>query len=104
MDIQDAPHACHLFVCGHQRADGRPSCGQGWDAPEACARLKALLRERGLPVRVTQTGCLGPCAEGPNVLAHPPGIWFRRADLADLPAVADRVEAFIRSAGSPPGS
>jgi len=98
MDIVDTPHACHLFVCGHRRSDGRASCGDGWDAEEACAWLKSAFRQRGLAVRVSPAGCLGPCGEGPNILAHPPGLWFRHLRREDLPAVVDRIDSFIRPA------
>jgi (2Fe-2S) ferredoxin len=104
MDIVDTPHLCHLFVCGHQRPDGRSSCGDGWDAADVCGRLKAAFRERGLGVRVSQAGCLGPCGEGPNIFAHPPGIWFRKVAVADLPDVVSRIEDFIRSAAVDPRS
>lgn len=88
MERATTPHALHVLVCEQTRGDGHPSCGELWDAKAAVASLKAAMKEAGVAVRVTRTGCLGPCAQGPNVMLHPDAVWLRGCAAADLPAIA----------------
>ena len=82
----------HLFVCQHGRPDGKSSCAAGWDSAQALADLKALMRAAGLEnVRVSKSGCLGPCEKGPNLLLYPQRIWFHEVRQSDLPDVVRRI-------------
>ena len=85
------PHPLHILVCTNARQDGTPSCGDSGEAQRVFERLKNQLKAAGLPVRVSRTGCLGPCAQGPNVMCYPHGIWLqgvREGDLGELEALA----------------
>ncbi|MEI8205312.1 MAG: (2Fe-2S) ferredoxin domain-containing protein [Kiritimatiellales bacterium] len=42
-------------------------------------------------MRVSSAGCLGLCAQGPNVLLHPQGIHFSAVSDADLPAILETI-------------
>lgn len=46
-------------------------------------------------VRVSTTGCLGLCTQGPNVLLQPPGIWFSSVTETDLENILDVVGEFV---------
>jgi len=82
----------HLFVCQHGRPEGKSSCAAGWDSVLALVELKGLLREAGLEsVRVSKSGCLGPCEKGPNLLLYPQRIWFHQVRQSDLPDVVRRI-------------
>jgi len=88
------PYACHIFVCSNVRDNpNKPGCGAGGGA-----KLKVLLKEavkaRGWKgrVRVSSTGCMGLCAQGPNVLLHPQGIHFSAVTKSDLDAILAEVE------------
>lgn len=82
----------HLFVCQHGRPDGKSSCAAGWDSVQALADLKRLFREAGLEgIRVSKSGCLGPCEKGPNLLLYPQRIWFHEVHQGDLPDVVRRI-------------
>ena len=69
----------HVFICSQSRPQGHPrgSCGE-----KGCGgvieEFLIQLQERNLfnTVAVTNTGCLGPCGMGPNVLVYPEGIFY----------------------------
>jgi sirohydrochlorin cobaltochelatase len=66
------PLAKHVLVCGN--AD----CADRGSVPliaELRRALKVAGRERD--VRVTRTGCMGRCGEGPTVAVYPDGVWYR---------------------------
>lgn len=91
MRIGTAPHDMHIFVCQHSREGERASCGARWNASDAVAELKRLCKEKNLPARVTGSGCLGPCEQGPNIMAYPQKAWFHEVEMSDLPAIVDRL-------------
>ena len=70
--------AAHARIAEH-KAGGRISI----QVLEGHIRLKALGRHQ--EVRVTRTGCMGRCGEGPTVAVYPDGVWYRgvRAEDAD---------------------
>ncbi len=73
----------YIFVCENKRPEG--DC-----CSEAGAKIRELLKEkvkqRGLSkkIRVSRSGCLDVCSEGPNVLLMPDNIWFKRVTENDL--------------------
>jgi (2Fe-2S) ferredoxin len=80
----------HFFVCVNERPDGgKPACaGRG-----ARAILEGL--ELGLAANpeiwtkaaVTESGCLGPCFEGPTIVVYPEGrcyVGVRESDVDEL--------------------
>ena len=86
----------HLFICQHGRPDGKASCAAGWDSVQAMADLKRLFREAGFEgVRVSKSGCLGPCEKGPNLLLYPQRVWFHEVKPGDLPDVVRRILEII---------
>jgi len=92
---QERPYRCHVFVCANNRQGERRSCADA-GGPSILSVLKETLRQRGVEgVRVSQTGCLGQCQLGPNVMIEPAGIHFSRVTLDDVPAIADRVEELL---------
>ncbi len=78
--------AKHVFICTQSRPAGHPrgSCGEKgarelWDA------FLNELEQRQLfdKVALTNTGCLGPCGVGANVLVYPEGIMYGNVTPAD---------------------
>ena len=51
--------------------------------------LAQVLRDKGLAdkVRVSRSGCLDVCSEGPNVLLMPDNIWFKHVEEKDVEAI-----------------
>lgn len=77
----------HVFVCTQSRPAGHPrgSCGERgcrevWDAFVNELDKRALFDR----IAVTNTGCLGPCTTGANVLVYPEGIMYGRVTAADV--------------------
>lgn len=96
MLIQPTPHLAHLFVCSNVRDNNpaNPGCGAKGGA-ELKVALKAEIKQRGWKIRVSTSGCMGLCADGPNILLHPPGIHFSGVTLADLPQVLKTIESSL---------
>jgi len=104
MQTTRTPFASHVFVCQATRDDGRPACGDRWDAAAAADAIKAGLKEAGVSVRVSRSGCLGPCAEGPNVMVYPGKVWLQHCRQEDIPAIVDEVVSRSPLAGEGSGS
>ena len=101
MEKSPARFKKYIFVCGNSRPpgddpgkslsrDGRESCGPrgGYDI---CDKLKAAVKERGLQgeIRVSKTGCLDVCAQGPNVLVYPDNVWYKKVSLKDIDQIIE---------------
>jgi (2Fe-2S) ferredoxin len=93
MKIEQTPHKLHLFFCTNTRGNGEKSCGDSEDTAILADKLKKRFKEGKLPVRITRTACLGPCAQGPNVMCYPQKIWFQDVRTGD----AEAIEASIRT-------
>jgi (2Fe-2S) ferredoxin len=96
MNQQAAPYCCHVFVCLNDRHGERKSCADG-AAAAIRDYLKAEVERRGWKprVRVSQSGCLGLCQQGPNVILYPQGVWFSGVTQADADQILTAVEKFI---------
>ncbi|MBM4056250.1 MAG: (2Fe-2S) ferredoxin domain-containing protein [Planctomycetes bacterium] len=90
------PYICHVFVCTNDRHGERKSCADG-DNPSVRSLLKEAVGERGWAgkVRVSQSGCLGLCMKGPNVLIYPQKIWFSSVTESDVPDIMKKIEPII---------
>jgi (2Fe-2S) ferredoxin len=94
--LKESPFNCHVFVCTNDRKGTRKSCADGENVSVREA-LKAEVAERewkGL-VRVSQSGCLGLCEDGPNVLIYPQKIWFSEVRSDDIGEVIGAVEKIL---------
>ncbi len=83
---QAAPHAHahaplqkHVLVCANGDCVDRGSMSV---LAGMRRTLKQLGRER--EIRVTRTGCMGRCGEGPAVVVYPDGIWYRAVHESDV--------------------
>ena len=88
MTSKNSPYLCHVLVCVNDRQGVRKACADGVGSSLKDA-LKAAVDERGWKgrVRVSSSGCLGLCAEGPNVLLYPQSRWFSAVTPADIPEI-----------------
>lgn len=77
----------HIFMCTNQKVPGKTCCANN-GAAGAVQQLKELLLEQGLhgpgKTRVSQSGCLGRCSQGPCVVVYPEGVWYRYECLQDI--------------------
>ena len=104
MKKQPQPHKRIVFVCTNCRKPGdRVSCGrQG--SEKLRDMLKEMVKERRLRgrVRVSQSGCLDRCEEGPNIMVFPDNIWYSHVSEEDLPAILREIEASLEAEGALP--
>ena len=98
MQQDRTPYTCHVFVCVNDREGARKSCADD-GAVEVRAELKRLVTAAGLKprVRVSPSGCLGVCTEGPNVMIYPQGLWFKGVTPADTDALFEVVQDLCRA-------
>jgi sirohydrochlorin cobaltochelatase len=68
----------HVLVCANVDCAGRGSIA-------LITALRRSLVKIGLErdIRVTRTGCMGRCGEGPTVAVYPDGIWYRGVQDTD---------------------
>lgn len=88
--MPDAPYPRQLFVCTYGawcRIDG---------SEEIRAKLKDAVKAARLQndVRVTKSGCLGQCGNGPMAVLWPDNVWYCKVKLGD---VDELVEEQIRN-------
>jgi len=72
----------HVLVCGNVDCAERGSIA-------LISSLRRHLQKAGREreIRVTRTGCMGRCGEGPTVAVYPDGVWYREVredDAAEL--------------------
>lgn len=89
------PHEIEIFVCINGRDKGeRTSCARcGSEAVQK--RLKELVKKRGLRdrIRVSKSGCMDRCEEGPNVMVFPHNQWYSGVKKEDVEALLEKVLA-----------
>jgi len=76
-----------VFVCVNQRPDGHPkgSCANNGGRAVLMKFAEVLDSERLIgKVSLVQTGCLGPCYEGPVVAVFPDERWYGMVGPGDV--------------------
>ena len=48
-------------------------------------------------IRVSQSGCLGLCENGPNILLYPQQLWFSEVTSKDLDEIISVIEGIVQS-------
>ena len=87
--MPDAPYERQFFVCTYGawcKLDG---------ADDVRAKLKDAVKEAGLAsgCRVTKSGCLGQCGNGPMAVLWPDNVWYARLTPDDVPDLLEHVRA-----------
>ncbi len=76
-----------VYVCVNQRPEGHPrgSCSMH-GAREVITKFSESIEGQGLSGRVSliQSGCMGPCNEGPVVAVFPDNVWYRGVAVGDV--------------------
>lgn len=93
---KESPYVSHIFVCTNDRGGKRKSCADN-DSPAIRKALKEAIADRGWKgrVRVSQSGCMGLCAKGPNVMIYPQKIWFSDVSTDDVDLIISKTESFL---------
>jgi (2Fe-2S) ferredoxin len=92
VEKKSVPFKKTLFVCTNSRAEGeRVSCGASGLA--LFTKLKEEAAKAGLKgkVRVSKSGCLDVCEQGPNAFCYPENEWFSKLTEADVPALLKKL-------------
>lgn len=94
MEKGEVPYEAIVFVCTNRREEGeRVSCADGGRPGDKVRDLlKARVGELGLKgrVRVSASGCMDLCEEGPNVMVFKrtgERVWYKGVSEADLPRI-----------------
>ncbi len=89
MELSRSEFKKYLFICENERAEGGCCMPGGAAIREA---LKAKVKAMGLDrkIRVSRSGCLDLCSEGPSVLLMPDNVWFKRVAEKDTDAIIER--------------
>ncbi len=83
----------HIFVCVQRRPDGHPrsSCAvKGGEAVFNAFAQELIKRNLQNKVALTNTGCLGPCQAGANVLIYPGGTMYSWLTAEEAGLVIDQ--------------
>jgi (2Fe-2S) ferredoxin len=82
----------HVFICQNKKEDGS-GCGV-LAQKDAVGFFKKNLKQNDLwgegKIRVSRTGCLGRCSEGPTCVIYPDGVWYNYLDEDDLHEIFDQ--------------
>lgn len=82
----------HVLVCVQGRPPGHPrgSCQQK-GCNEVYQGFLEAFQARNLwsDYALTNTGCIGPCADGPSVLVYPEAVMYSGVSAADVGAIID---------------
>jgi len=91
-----SPYLAHIFVCTNDRKGERKSCADN-QSPLVRARLKEVADAKGWQgkVRISNSGCMGLCTNGPNVLIYPQKIWFSEVSPEDVDIIVAAVERIL---------
>jgi len=83
----------HVFVCVQNRSQGHPrgSCGEK-NCVSVMEKFLSEVQKRMLfdKISVTNTGCLGPCNNGPSVLVYPEGVMYGGITTDDVEEIFDK--------------
>lgn len=94
MHENDLPFDKIIFVCTNRREPGDRVCCAQSGGCELRDRLKDLVKARQLKsrVRVSASGCMDRCEDGPNVMVFPDNLWLSAVRPGDVEAIVAAVE------------
>lgn len=83
----------HVFLCTNQKKEGKICCANS-GGEEFFHYLKSRLVALGLhgygKIRVSKSGCLGRCGEGPCLVIYPEGVWYSYSSYTDIDHIIDQ--------------
>lgn len=91
-DKNNPRHRKHIFVCANVRpaTAAKPSCGPTGSA-DLRKKLKKRVKQYGLnDIRVSESGCLGPCEWGPNIVVYPDNVWYNHVTEDDFDEIIEQ--------------
>jgi len=92
----ESPYVAHVFVCTNDRDGKRKSCADD-NSPLIRSKLKDEINEKGWKgkIRISNSGCMGVCAQGPNAMIYPQKIWFSEVFPGDVDNIVSTLERIM---------
>ncbi len=92
----ESPYVSHVFVCTNDRGGVSKSCSDN-NSQLIKSTLKDVVTGKGWKgkVRVSTSGCMGLCANGPNVMIYPQKIWFSEVSPDDVNEIVSTIERVL---------
>lgn len=89
MERKELPHQRIVYVCLNERDTGA-CCARG-GSELIHSRLKDAIKALGLnrKVRISRSGCMNQCGQGPNILIFPDNIWLSGVTEADVDKILE---------------
>jgi (2Fe-2S) ferredoxin len=85
----------HIFICTNVKNEGK-CCGNEPISSELIKELKTLVKTSNLTgkggIRISSSGCMGRCEEGPIAVIYPEGQWFKIKDSQER----EKIHNFIK--------
>ncbi len=82
----------HVFVCVNQKDSGKKCCADVGGLPYVqYLKDKLIQLDAHGPgrIRVSQSGCLGRCVQGPCLVVYPEGVWYTYESVSDLDEIIE---------------
>lgn len=83
----------HIFFCTNKRDDSK-ACG-AQHTQELVDYAKTRAKELGLTkanhFRISSSGCLGRCNEGPFLVVYPQGAWYNYSSKEDIEQILQSI-------------
>ena len=77
----------HMFICTNQKQNDKPCCANH-NAQKMVEYAKSRAKELGLTkelqFRISSSGCMGRCADGPILVVYPEGEWHTYKNKEDI--------------------
>ena len=99
MQQNNLPFEKIIFVCTNQRAAGERVCCANGGGCDLRDKLKEMVKARQLRsrVRVSASGCMDKCEDGPNVMIFPDNVWLSGVTESDLEPILDAVARSVET-------
>ena len=82
----------HIFFCTNKKND-ESGCSY-LSAVDAQGFAKMYLQALDMwgegKIRVSKSGCLGRCVDGPVCVVYPDGVWYTYVDEVDIKEILDK--------------
>jgi (2Fe-2S) ferredoxin len=83
----------HIFLCTNKKEMNKTCCANSGGEPffeYFKSRLLALDLHGPNKIRISKSGCLGRCSEGPCIVIYPEAVWYTYHSYADLDEIIEK--------------
>lgn len=83
-----------MFICTNQKSNDKPCCANHNSiaiSEYAKNRAKELGLTKELQFKVSTSGCMGRCSDGPVLVIYPEGIWYSYQNTDDIDNILTKI-------------